>query len=271
MGAPEVQPSTAPGCLYPGDVAWLPLLKLVRPAEAYVRQNRETGGRRARRGAVWARMPGWAVFGPPGSKPPSGWEPPGRLPAERVRKGPSRWNERTREVEAAHREAVERGAEELRGSGATVIPTSHGPLQVRLVRFWNGTGVLDCQLVSTERMKGRSFTALDRRDFKENPPARLSAHLLSSILSGDRNTRPDLWGPPPPEPRRIPSPGGWTAPSGMRPGWNWVPPGGAVPRLALMPRWVRVWYHTPFVDRLAYAWMWSHEGWEVVPPLEQSG
>lgn len=249
----------------------MPLLKLVSPAEAYVRQNREIDGRRTRRGAVWARGPGWAALGPRGSKPPSGWEPPSRPFLEPVQEAPSRWNERTREVEAAHRQAVDRGAEELRSSGATVIPTSFGPLQARLVRFWNGTGVLDCQLLSTETTNGRSFIVLDRRDLKNNSLARLAAHLLSSILSRDHNARPDLWGPPPPEPRRIPSPGGWTAPSGVRPGWSWVPPGGAVPRADLMPRWVRVCNHTPFVDRFAHAWMWSHGGWEVVPPLEPSG
>ncbi len=33
-----------------------------------------------------------------------------------------------------------------------------------------------------------------------------------------------------------------------------------------MPRWVRVWYYTPFVDRFAHGWMWGHGGWEVIPP-----
>jgi hypothetical protein len=35
-----------------------------------------------------------------------------------------------------------------------------------------------------------------------------------------------------------------------------------------MPRWVRVWFHLPFIDRYAYAWMWHHGGWDVLPPDE---
>jgi len=117
----------APICLYPRAVAWLSLLKIVRPAEAYVRQNRETGRHRAKRGAVWAKGPGWAAFGPPESKPPPGWVPPSRPFREGVDEGPSHWDERAREVEGTNRHAVERGAEELLRSGATVIPTSFGP------------------------------------------------------------------------------------------------------------------------------------------------
>jgi hypothetical protein len=33
-----------------------------------------------------------------------------------------------------------------------------------------------------------------------------------------------------------------------------------------MPRWVRVWYRVPFIDRYAYVWMWHHGGWDVLPP-----
>ncbi len=65
---------------------------------------------------------------------------------------------------------------------------------------------------------------------------------------------------------RVPSPGGWTAPPGVLPSWNWMPEPGAVPRLDRVPRWVRAWYHTPLVDRFAHSWMWHHGGWDVVPP-----
>ncbi len=54
-----------------------------------------------------------------------------------------------------------------------------------------------------------------------------------------------------------PSPGGWNSPSEA--------PQGVVPRLHRMPWWVRVWYHTPFLDRRARAWMWSHGGFDVLP------
>jgi hypothetical protein len=36
--------------------------------------------------------------------------------------------------------------------------------------------------------------------------------------------------------------------------------------LRSMPRWVRVWYRLPFVDRYAYEWMWWHGGWAVLTP-----
>ena len=61
----------------------------------------------------------------------------------------------------------------------------------------------------------------------------------------------------------VPSPGDWVVPAGQRPGWSWLPEQGALPNLRAMPRWVRVWYRTPFIDRYAYAWMWWHGGWAV--------
>jgi hypothetical protein len=64
----------------------------------------------------------------------------------------------------------------------------------------------------------------------------------------------------------TPSPGGWQPPRDRLPAWNWLPPGGIRPRLDRVPRWVRLWYRTPFIDRYAYAWMWRHGGWDVVPP-----
>ncbi|SRR6266542_509150 len=252
-------------------MAWLPLLKVVRPAEAYVRQNQQTGRRREKRGAVWAKGPGWVAFGPPESKPPPGWVPPSPPLPQRGPEGPSRWEDRTRELEAANRQAIEEGAEELLLSGTTAIPTPFGRVQAKLVRFWTGTGILDCRFPSTGNVNGSSFTLVDRRQLKGNFPSALAGHLLSSILSLDHNAHPDLWGSPPPGPKRVSSPGGWAPPPGVRPGWNWVPPGGAVPRVDLMPRWVRLWYHTPFIDRFAHAWMWRHGGWEVLPPSGSAG
>jgi hypothetical protein len=33
-----------------------------------------------------------------------------------------------------------------------------------------------------------------------------------------------------------------------------------------MPRWVRIWFRTPFLDRYAHQWMWFRGGWDVDPP-----
>lgn len=64
------------------------------------------------------------------------------------------------------------------------------------------------------------------------------------------------------------SPGDWIVPGGQRPGWEWLPEHGAIPNLRAMPRWARVWYRTPFLDRYAYEWMWWHGGWWVLAPAE---
>ncbi len=61
----------------------------------------------------------------------------------------------------------------------------------------------------------------------------------------------------------VPSPGGWTVPTGRRPGWSWLPEQGARANLRAMPRWVRIWYRLPWLDRYAYSWMWWHGGWAV--------
>ena len=251
---------------YPRTVAWMPLLKLVSPASAYMRrmEEEEDDRRRARRGMTYGRGRGWAVYGPPGGEPPPDIRPPAPT-RHQAPQGPSRWAERHHELEAAHREELERGAEELLRTGEATISTPEGPLHTRLVRFWNGTAVLDSELPGAKGSRGRAFTLLERRELKRGP-ARLAQHLMTEILSLDRKTHPDLWGPPPPEPERVASPGGWTPPPSRRPGWNWVPPGGAVPRPDLMPGWVRFAYHTPFVDRFAFEWMWDHGGWEVAPP-----
>ncbi len=65
----------------------------------------------------------------------------------------------------------------------------------------------------------------------------------------------------------TPSPGDWVVPPGMRPAWEWLPPEhGAMPNLRAMPRWVRVWYRVPLIDRYAYEWMWWRGGWSVFVP-----
>jgi hypothetical protein len=57
----------------------------------------------------------------------------------------------------------------------------------------------------------------------------------------------------------VPSPGGWSEPG--------EPPQGLTVRLDRMPWWVRVGYHIPLLNRSASAWMWSHGGFDVLPPL----
>jgi hypothetical protein len=64
---------------------------------------------------------------------------------------------------------------------------------------------------------------------------------------------------------RVPSPGGWIAPAGSRPGWSWAPDGLGL-RLERMPWWVRVWMRIPVADRRAHVYRWHHGGFDVTPP-----
>jgi hypothetical protein len=32
-----------------------------------------------------------------------------------------------------------------------------------------------------------------------------------------------------------------------------------------MSWWVNAWYHTPWIDRYAYSYMWNHGGWDTAP------
>jgi len=65
---------------------------------------------------------------------------------------------------------------------------------------------------------------------------------------------------------RVFSPGGWLTPPGVMPGWNWLPTGGASPRLDVLPLWVRAWYRIPLIDRYAHVYMWHHGAWETASP-----
>ncbi len=65
------------------------------------------------------------------------------------------------------------------------------------------------------------------------------------------------------------SPGTWEAPKGERPGWSWLPPSGARAMTRRMPKWARLWYMAPLVDRFAYEWMWWHGYWGI--PVEWQG
>jgi hypothetical protein len=100
-------------------------------------------------------------------------------------------------------------------------------------------------------------------------------HRVTSLTPRGRQFRPapePWWGRRvTSEPGIVLSPGGWTPPPGALPAWNWLPSEGAAPRLDLVPRWARAWYHLPFIDRYAHAWMWRHGAWEVRPPDTELG
>lgn len=47
----------------------------------------------------------------------------------------------------------------------------------------------------------------------------------------------------------LPSPGGWEPPANLKPGWDWVPRGGASPSLEAVPCWVRALYQAVAIYR----------------------
>jgi len=98
-------------------MAWMPFLKLVSPASAYVRRAKEQV-RGQRRGRPRRMNPGSRL------RPLAVWAAPDPHESGLFPRGPSHWAERRRELDVAHREDVTRGAEELLRTGATVIPTS---------------------------------------------------------------------------------------------------------------------------------------------------
>ena len=108
------------------------------------------------------------------------------------------------------------------------------PVSTGLTRWWLGRGRR--QVPSSRPHTGSRPTAAQPGD-----------HVRRPVASGG-----------------VASPGGWVAPPGTRPGWNWLPPDGAVPLLRSMPWWVRVWYRAPLIDRYAYEWMWWHGGWGIL-------
>jgi hypothetical protein len=131
----------------------------------------------------------------------------------------------------------------------------------------------DCPRSSLRSASITSTTSVQRHHGDMRWPRR--PHRVASLRPHGGQFRPapePWWGRRiPSEPGFVFSPGGWISPPGVLPAWDWLPPGGAAPRLDLAPWWVRIWYHMPFLDRYAHAWMWWHGAWEVRPPDTELG
>jgi hypothetical protein len=54
-----------------------------------------------------------------------------------------------------------------------------------------------------------------------------------------------------------------TPPGRRSPGWDWLPPGGAEPRLHEAPALARWLFHRPIGQRFAHTWLWRHGYWTV--------
>lgn len=139
---------------YASWMAWLPLLRVVNPASAYVQRSLR------------------ALQGP--------------LPPEQdadAQAGARGRTERFASVAKAPSSAFEIHARELLKAGTTEIPTARGAIDVRLVRFWNGAAILDCRLARTAGPTGLTFSLVDRRELRGDPVSVLARRLQTSILN----------------------------------------------------------------------------------------
>lgn len=68
-----------------------------------------------------------------------------------------------RSVLQRHAVLLQGKAEELAATGRTTIPTDHGVLEARLVRFWNGSGALDLRYEG-----GSSVSRISRKELRNS-------------------------------------------------------------------------------------------------------
>jgi hypothetical protein len=62
---------------------------------------------------------------------------------------------------------------------------------------------------------------------------------------------------------RVPSPGPWPAPLGVRAGSDWLPPGGISERTDRLSLWRRVWLRVAHSSHQRAEWLWFHGGYDV--------
>jgi hypothetical protein len=138
-------------------MAWLPLLRVVNPASAYVQR------------ALRSLQRPWSLENDDAA------EAAARERTERFAKA------------ATQSSAFEVRARELLEVGTTVISTAAGAIHVRLVRFWNRAAVLDCRLARSPGMTGSTFSLVDRRELRGDPVPMLARRLQTSV----RNLKAD--------------------------------------------------------------------------------
>jgi len=83
---------------------------------------------------------------------------------------------------------LEERARELVHSGTATIALTGGVLQARLIRFWNGSGVLAMEH-STPTVQGNSVTRLLRRQLAEPVPM-LTNHLAVEVAELEADIAP---------------------------------------------------------------------------------
>jgi hypothetical protein len=87
------------------------------------------------------------------------------------------------EIQAAHGAALEHSALELLMSGTTVLSWGEDRIEARLVRFWNGSGIVEARLPSPSGSEHRTYSLLDRRELRQDPVSHLARNLLSAMVN----------------------------------------------------------------------------------------
>jgi hypothetical protein len=159
-------------------VAWLAILRVVNPASAYVQRVQRVLNpgpvqqRRRRRDDGPLLLPAESS---PHSQTASSRQPPAAVQ--------ERYQTLRAELEPI-RSALEEPVRALLKSGASGFRAKSGLIDLKLVRFWNGTGILQGRLLGTDGWsRGPVFSLVDRRSLRQDPPTDLERMLFSTMLN----------------------------------------------------------------------------------------
>lgn len=158
---------------------WDRVVGLFDPAEGYVRKH--SAGRRPGRG----RLPAAAVLtqGPESEELILSAEQLRELERERAEAHKLR-HARFTELQKAHRSYFEGKVREAIESGSGTIRTNTGSISVRLLRFRNGTGILEMDSMCQDGRSGHSLSRLERQHIADAGRA-IAGQLIWRVVDLD--------------------------------------------------------------------------------------
>jgi hypothetical protein len=80
-------------------------------------------------------------------------------------------------------DTLEQNARELLTSGGTTLANGGDRIEVRLVRFWNKSGIRDARRVDSTGSEHQTYTLVDRRELTGNPVPRLARGLVIDMAN----------------------------------------------------------------------------------------
>jgi hypothetical protein len=165
-------------------VAWTVVLWVVNPAGAYMRRQERRRGYSDGRGGRGRPRRRFAAYGDRPFRVQIQAVAPDMDPAQREELIRAH-RERQEAAERAFAGDAERTAGQLLATGHAVVSSSqhedHGSIELRLVRFWNGTGVLDSVRLDPAGRVSSSSSLLDRRDMRTLTVENLARRVVTSI------------------------------------------------------------------------------------------